>query len=168
MDFILTRSVRQGIIISVHREETEAQLFCLKGIWSLAVTTFQSKSSMFKSRILSAKLLFPGKHSQKNREQDIKGLLSFFWTVQILPTKVRRNTLHGSNEFPAFRCNLTRNWVYGRLLWKQEGKLGRIRWDFRKSICQIAQCFTSEEGDREIMIIQPPSPPCTLFPSLQD
>lgn len=78
MDVILTSSVGQGIIISVHREETEAQLFCLKVICSLAVMAFQSKSSMFKSRILSAKLLFPAKHSQKEREQHIKGLLSFF------------------------------------------------------------------------------------------
>lgn len=40
MDFILTSSVVQGIIISVHREETDAQLFGLKAIWNLAVTAF--------------------------------------------------------------------------------------------------------------------------------
>lgn len=66
MEFILTHSVGQGIIISIHREETEAQLFCLKVIWNLAVMAFQSKSSAFKSSILSAKLLFPA--DQKKRE----------------------------------------------------------------------------------------------------
>lgn len=81
MDFILTSSVVQGIIISVHREETEAQLFGLKAIWNLAVTAFLSKASVFKSRILSAKLLFSAEHSQKPREQHIKGLLSFFLVV---------------------------------------------------------------------------------------
>ena len=78
MDFILKSSVGPEIIISVHIEETEAQLFCLKVIWSLAVKAFQSKSSVFKSRILPVKLLFPAKHSQKKREQHVKGLLSFF------------------------------------------------------------------------------------------
>jgi len=78
MDCILTSSVGQGIVIPVHREETEARLFCLKAIRSLAVMAFQLKSATLKSRILSAKLLFPAKRSQKKREQHIEGLLSFF------------------------------------------------------------------------------------------
>lgn len=58
--------------------------------------------------------------------------------------KVRGRALSGSSEPPALSCNLNSCWLYRRLLWKQEGKLGRIRWNFRKSICQIAQHCISE------------------------